>query len=134
MDIFKISTLGKYFRIEFSQKADEDKNFIQTLIKQSFDMNKKIDYKPPKICKKDISVDINHSLTYSKMVLKAKNQKGIIMHIVRIFDEFGIDISTAKISTIKNIARDLFLIQKSRFFSQNYNKIIDAIIDDNKKR
>ena len=128
MDIFRINSLGKYFRIEFNDKIKLDNNYLQMLIEQSFDMSKKIYYTVPQIHKDEITIDFKHSLTYAKMNLVTKNQKGIMMHLIKVFDEFKIDIASAKINTVKNEARDIFLIQKSKYFYDNYQKIIQKVI------
>jgi [protein-PII] uridylyltransferase len=61
------------------------------------------------------------------MTLHTKNQKGLMASVIEVFDDMGIDITTAKISTVKNIARDLFLIEKSAHFCDNYKKIVTQL-------
>ncbi len=127
MDIFRLFDRAKYFRMEFHAKTDEGTEQMRQLIEAAFDMGRKVQYPKPKILKKEIEVDCEHSLTYARMNLKTKNQKGLMASVIEIFDEMGIDITTAKISTVKNIARDLFLIEKSAHFCDNYKKIIDKL-------
>ena len=128
MDIFRINTLGKYFRIEFNEKVEIEKDYLEMLITKSFDMDRKIYYTKPKITKKNLELDFEHSLTYAKLALIVPNQKGIIMHIVKVFDDFKIDIASAKISTIKQVARDIFLIEKSKYFYEVSKDLIEKIV------
>jgi len=50
------------------------------------------------------------------------------MHIVKVFDDFKIDIASAKISTIKQVARDIFLIEKSKYFYEVSKDLIEKIV------
>ena len=127
MDIFRLFDRAKYFRMEFHTTVDEGIESLQNLIEAAFDMERKIQYPKPKIAKNEITIDCDHSLTYAKMTLHTKNQKGLMASVIEVFDDMGIDITTAKISTVKNIARDLFLIEKSAHFCDNYKKIVTQL-------
>jgi len=129
MDIFRLFDRAKYFRMEFHATVDESGIQWRDLIEAAFDMSRKVQYPRPKIAKKEIEIDCDHSLTYAKMNLKTKNQKGLMANVIEVFDEMGIDITTAKISTVKNIARDLFLIEKSAHFCDNYKKIVAKLTE-----
>jgi [protein-PII] uridylyltransferase len=124
MDIFRLFDRAKYFRMEFHDRAEEGIDTLPELIEAAFDMERKIDYPKPIIKKNEITVDCDHSLTYAKMMLRTKNQKGLMASVIEVFDEMNADIATAKISTVKNIATDLFLIEKSAHFCDNYKKIV----------
>ena len=92
------------------------------------DMDRKVSFKKPILHKKEISFDCDHSLTYALMQIKTKNQKGLMAMVIEIFDQFKIDIATAKINTVKNTARDTFLIEKSEPFCDNREKIVDLLV------
>ncbi len=125
MEVFKLFDDMKYFKIEFSQKIEEA-NFpsIQRVIEDSFDMSKKIELQKPIIKKEDIYVDCNHSKTYAMMQINAKNQKGFLAYIAKVFDDYGIDIATAKLNTVRNRINDLFLIEKNGRFCASLPEII----------
>ena len=128
MDIFKLFNEIKYFKIDFLESVDNDELlYIKEIVENSFDMSKKISYKIPAIYKKELQLDCDHSKTYAKMALHTKDQKAIIAHIVSIFDHFGVDISTAKIQTIKNRTHNLFLIEKNGKFCDNLEEIKEKI-------
>ncbi len=114
MDIFKLFDGAKYFKVSFSEKLLADElPLVGEMIEDSFDMSKKTALKKPIITKKELQFDCNHSESYAKMTMETKNQNGLLAFVIEVFDELGIDIATAKISTIKNTARDMFLIEKS---------------------
>jgi [protein-PII] uridylyltransferase len=61
------------------------------------------------------------------MHLKSKNQKGLLAYVIDLFDSMGIDIVTAKVHTLKNRVRDMFLIEKNGNFCHNVNTIIEKL-------
>jgi [protein-PII] uridylyltransferase len=128
MDVFKLFDNIKYFKIEFQEKAQEHQiKLIQSILEESFDMNKKAFAKKAVLKKTEIFIDCGHSKTYAKLQLNAKNQIGLLAFVSKIFDEFNIDIASAKINTIKNRAKDLFLIEKNGNFCNNKEKIIKLL-------
>ena len=130
MEVFKLFDDIKYFKIEFLEKIEyENLNFIEQIIKDSFDMQKNIKLKKPLIKKDEIKVDCEHSKTYATLFLNVKNQKGLLAYIAALFDKYGIDIATAKVYTIKNRAKDLFLIEKNGNFCNNKEIILKKLIE-----
>lgn len=123
MEIFKLFDGKKYFKIEFNQTT-QDTEHIKALIDESFDMHKKATLKRPIILENELVFDCEHSSTYAQLSLKAKDQQGLMAYIISVFDEFGLDISSAKIQTIKNRARNLFLIEKQGKLCDNKEKIL----------
>ncbi len=131
MDIFKFFGNIKYFKVEFSQTVEElDINLIENIIKDSFDMEKKIKLTPPQIKKADIEIDCHHSNSYATMSVHTKDHPALLANIMSTFDDIGIDIASAKIQTIKNRARNLFLIEKNGKFCSNQNEIIKRLTKD----
>jgi len=132
MDIFKFFGTIKYFRVEFSQAVEElDINLIENIIKESFDMEKKIKLAPAQIKKEDIEIDCHHSNSYATMSVHTKDQSALLANIMSTFDDIGIDIASAKIQTIKNRAKNLFLIEKNGKFCSNQDEIIKRLTKDN---
>ncbi len=129
MEIYKLFDNKKYFKIEFNEDIDSsDMLHIEEIIKDSFDMSKKLNLKKPRILPKEIELDFEHSLSYAKMSIKTKNQKGLMAYLMSIFDEYGLDISMAKIQTIKNRARNLILIEKTIYLHKNKDKLLEDLI------
>ena len=131
MDIFKLFDDLKYFKIDFSIKVGkEDILLIEEILHNSFDDSKKSKLHVPVIKKKELEIDCDHSQSYAMMRLHTANQKGLLAYIIHMFDELGIDIVTAKIHTLKNSVRDIFLIEKNGNFCHNTDKIIDKLTGD----
>jgi [protein-PII] uridylyltransferase len=132
MDICKLFNELKYFKIDFAVKvAEEDLYAIEKIIKEAFDLNKKTLPCQPDIHPEDIDIDCEHSRTYAIMHLRSKNQRGLLAYIIDLFDEIGIDIATAKIHTLKNRVRDMFLIEKNGNFCHNTDIIINQLTGKN---
>ena len=128
MDICKLFNNLKYFKIDFAVHVDESEiDLIKNIIENSFTGDKKSLPYIPTIKKKDIDIDCNHSKTYAIMHLKSKNQKGLLAYIIDLFDTMEIDIVTAKVHTIKNRVRDMFLIEKNGNFCHNVDNIIEKL-------
>jgi len=128
MDICKLFDDLKYFKIDFSIKVDkEDILLIEEILHNSFDDSKKSKMHLPIIKKEELEIDCDHSQSYAMMRLHTANQKGLLAYIINMFDELGIDIVSAKIHTLKNSVRDIFLIEKNGNFCHNTDKIIDKL-------
>ena len=128
MDIFKLFDDIKYFKIDFLENIQKDEElYLKEVLDRSFDMQRNISFKIPTIKKKDLIFDCEHSKTYAKMILHTKDQKALMAHVVSVFDEFNIDIATAKIQTVKNMAHNLFLIEKNGKFCNNIEKIKEKL-------
>ena len=63
-----------------------------------------------------------------KMSVNTSNQKGMMAYMMSVFDDEGIEVSTAKIQTIKNRARNLFLIEKKINLCENKKELIELFI------
>jgi len=132
MDICKLFNGLKYFKIDFSETINEEEiGFLEEMIDKSF--TDAIIHTPlnTNIKRDEIDIDCEHSKTYAIMHVNTKNQKGLLSYIIDLFDEMGIDIVTAKVHTLKNRARDMFLIEKNGNFCHNTELIIDKLTGKN---
>jgi [protein-PII] uridylyltransferase len=128
MNIFKLYDNKKAFEITFSEKVDdEDLFFIEEIIKDSFDMSKTTTAKTPLIRRDDIKIDCNHTAYLASMQIIAKDQKGLFAYVARIFDDFKVEIESAKLHTLNGYARDLILIEKNGNFCSKQEEIVDLI-------
>ncbi len=130
MDIFKLFDGAKYFKVSFSSAVEEDELFTAEEIIRSFSISddSPSTTKKPVIKRSDISFDFGHSETYAKMLLTTKNQQGLLAFVIEVFDELGIDIATAKVGTIKNVAKDMFLIEKSSGIEKKQKEVVKRLI------
>ena len=129
MDIFKFFNSIKYFKIEFLENITQEIDIIdiKRYIEDSFDMSKTSKLHQISIKQREISIDCNHSRSYASFKLNTSDQKGLLANIYSIFDDIGIDIASAKIQTIKNRTRNLFLIEKNGKFCKNKERIIKKL-------
>ena len=128
MDIFALGESQKYFKIGFLENVEGDEvHYIETIVKDAFDMQKKTRLLPLEVKKEEISIYCKHSNSYARMTVNCKDQKGLIANIITIFDDMGIDIASAKIQTIKSRARNLFLIEKNGKFCSSQDIIIKKL-------
>ena len=128
MDIFALGEGEKYFKIGFLEDvASDEVHYVQTTIEEAFDMDKKTRLPSLDIKEEEIEIYCNHSNSYARMKINCKDQKGLIANIIAIFDDMGIDIASAKIQTIKNRARNLFLIEKNGKFCDSQAIIVKKL-------
>ncbi|HRF57618.1 MAG TPA: nucleotidyltransferase, partial [Campylobacterales bacterium] len=92
---------------------------------------KNINVVKPIIKKSDIKFDFEHSESYAKMLLTAKNQQGLLAFVIEVFDELGVDIAAAKVGTIKGAVKDMFLIEKSSEIEKKQKEVIKRLTSGN---
>jgi len=129
MDICKLFNGIKYFNLEFNEVVDSSELIlIEDIILKALNTTKPLTLPRPNILKKEIKIECNHSNEHAMMSVNCKNQKGILCYIINIFDNLGIDITSAKIHTKMNRVNDLFLIEKNGNFCSNTELIIRELI------
>jgi len=130
MDIYKLFSGIKYFRIDFDETINEGEYIhLNEIITNALEKVHTLKLKKPQIDAKDIYIDCNHSKEHAMMQLQCNDQKGLISYIVNVFDNLKIDISSAKIHTKMNKINDLFLIEKNANFCHNTNQIIKELTE-----
>jgi [protein-PII] uridylyltransferase len=128
MDIFKLYDGKKYFEIRFGSRVDEgDLLFIEEILESSFDMSKRFNHKKPIIKREDIKIDCNHRDELAQVKIETVDQKGLFAYIAQIFDDFKIEIESAKIHSIRGKVNDLILIEKNGNFCVNQEKILELL-------
>lgn len=128
MDISKLFGGAKYFKIYFdSAVTDEETAIISAAIEEFGGDEGGFEQKRIEIKKNDITFDFEHSENYVKMSLNTKNQQGLLAFVIAVFDELGIDIASAKVSTIKAIAKDIFIIEKNDKIEAGYKKLVKEL-------
>ena len=95
-------------------------------------MSKSVITKTPIIKKADIRIDSNHTAYLASMHIIAKDQKGLFAYIAKIFDDFKIEIESAKLHTLNGYAKDLILIEKNGNFCSKQEEIINLICINDK--
>ncbi len=130
MDICKLFNGVKYFNLEFNNIIDSSEALlIEEIVHKALNRTKKLELPSPDIKEDEVYINCNHSNEHAMMRVKCKNQKGILCYIINIFDNLGIDITSAKIYTKSNRVDDLFLIEKNGNFCHNTNQIIKELTE-----
>jgi len=128
MGIYKLNDDKKFFEIVFDEHLDKtDIPFVEDIIKNSFDMSKTINLKKPTIARDEIFIDCNHTEDLAQFIIHTKDQKGLFSYIARAFDEFGIEINSAKIQSNKGKVNDLLLISKNGNLCENKDKLVKLL-------
>ncbi|MDY0327980.1 MAG: protein-PII uridylyltransferase, partial [Arcobacteraceae bacterium] len=128
MGIYKLFDNKKFYEITFDENVEaQDIAQIEEIIKNSFVTTKKIILKKPVILRKNIEIECNYTENLAALKIEAKDQKGLFAYIAKMFEDFGIDIESAKIYTSKSIARDLILIEKNGKFCPNKDEFMDLL-------
>ena len=130
MDIYKLFSNIKYFRIDFNETIEEGEYIhLHEIISSALEAVHTLKLKKPNITPEDIYVDCEHSKEHAMLQLTCTNQKGLLSYIINIFDNLEIDISSAKIHTKMNRINDLFLIEKNGNFCHNTNTILKELTE-----
>jgi [protein-PII] uridylyltransferase len=131
MGIYKLFDEKKFFEIDFDQKVDDvDLPYISEIIENSFDMGKELKLKKPDIDKKDIFINCDHTDELAQMKIETKDQKGLFSYIAKVFDDFDIEINSAKIQSKNNKVNDMILISKNGNFCKNKDEIIEILTNN----
>jgi [protein-PII] uridylyltransferase len=124
MEIFTLFDDVKYFKIEFTQKADESViDDIVQVLDDAFDMSKEVKLRDVEIKESDITIDCEHSLTHAEINIQTKNQVGLLAYVMHKFEQLGINIVSAKIHSSKFKVRDSFLMEKQNNICNNVDEI-----------
>jgi [protein-PII] uridylyltransferase len=99
----------------------------EDIIKESFDMSKTISLKKPTIAKDEIFINCDHTDELAQFTIHTKDQKGLFSYIAWTFDQFGIEIHSAKIQSNKGKVNDMLLISKNTNFYDNKDKIVESL-------
>jgi [protein-PII] uridylyltransferase len=130
MDICKLFNGIKYFKIDFSDMADENEIlFIEDIIKESLENIHQLNLEAPEIEENWVDIDCDHSREHGMIRLQCSDKKGLMSYVISTFDKLGIDICSAKIHTKSNKVNDLFLIEKNGNFCHNTELIIKKLTE-----
>ncbi|BBG66152.1 possible nucleotidyltransferase [Hydrogenimonas sp.] len=131
MEIFKLFDGVKYFVLEFNDTIGPDElPTVEAIVRDSFDMSKRIKLTKPRILPKEIKINCEHSKSYATMQIKTSNQRGLMAYVAHYFDKLGIDIASAVITTRKERVNDFFLIEKNGKFCTNQEKIMRELTEE----
>lgn len=131
MEIYELFDNKFFIRLEFNKniKSSEMLNLKAKAVNALSSIDD-IEVIKPIIKKDEISFDINHSAEYARLNINAKDQRGLMAYVMRLFFKANLKIVSAKIQTIKNRTRNLFLISKNSDLCYNFDKITNQLISE----
>jgi [protein-PII] uridylyltransferase len=130
MNVYKLFSNIKYFRIDFSETIGEDDFLeLEEIIVEALTSIHVLKIERPKINEKEVMIDCEHSQENAMLQVNCSDQKGLLSYIINLFDSLNIEISSAKIHTKMNRVNDLFLIEKNGNFCNNTSLIIKELTE-----
>ena len=130
MDIYKLFSGIKYFRIDFNETIEKDEEIhLYEILNDALKKEHILKLERPQLNKKDILINCDHSKEHAMIRLSCLNKKGLLSYVINLFDNLSIDITSAKIHTKMNKVNDLFLIEKNGNFCNNTNQIIKELTE-----
>lgn len=131
MNFFELFDDKIYLRFEYDNIiSDEQKLKLCELLNSNlsaFDLKK---IKKPIIKKDEVKLELNYSKIYAKLGLNTKDQQGLMAYLMNVFNELGLVLSTAKIQTIRQRTRNIFIFQKNEKLERSEQKLINLLISE----
>ena len=84
----------------------------------------------PVILPNEVSCELGDE--YAKININAKDSRGFMAYILACFERFSLRLANARIQTIKNRTRNLYLIEKDSSFERNFALFKEYITKDEK--
>jgi glnD family protein len=131
MEIFELFEKKFYIRLDFNQNVKkEELDKTKNLALSS--LNSEVSREPlkPNINKDEINFELNHSKDYAKLSINAKDQRGLMAYVMSVFDKLCFQITSARIQTVKNRTRNLFLIEKNERLESKGDEILNLLISE----
>lgn len=131
MEIFELFEKKFYIRLDFNQNVKkEELEITKNLALKS--LNSEVLKKPlkPNINKDEINFELNHSKDYAKLSINAKDQRGLMAYVMSVFDRLHFQVTSARIQTVKNRTRNLFLIEKNERLESKGEEILNLLISE----
>jgi len=128
MEIFELYDEKAFFKFEYNTPFSGHMGDLEKIITKELKEKKPVIKLRPEILESEISFDLEHSKIYAQLKINAKNQTGFMAYVMSVFEKFDVKIGTARIQTIKNRTRNLFLIQKGENLIENYKEIMNLLI------
>ena len=131
MEIFELFEKKFYIRLDFNQNVKkEELEITKNLALKS--LNSEVLKEPlkPNINKDEINFELNHSKDYAKLNINAKDQRGLMAYVMSVFDRLHFQVTSARIQTVKNRTRNLFLIEKNERLESKGEEILNLLISE----
>jgi len=131
MEIFELFEKKFYIRLDFNQNVKKEE-LENTKILALNSLNSEVLREPlkPNINKDEINFELNHSKDYAKLSINARDQRGLMAYVMSVFDKLSFQITSARIQTVKNRTRNLFLIEKNERLESKGEEILNLLISE----
>ena len=131
MEIFELFEKKFYIRLDFNQNVKkEELEITKNLALISLNSETLREPLKPNINKDEINFELNHSKDYAKLSINAKDQRGLMAYVMGVFDILSFQITSARIQTVKNRTRNLFLIEKNERLESKGDEILNLLISE----
>jgi len=131
MEIFELFEKKFYIRLDFNQNVKkEELEITKNLALISLNSETLREPLKPNINKDEINFELNHSKDYAKLSINAKDQRGLMAYVMGVFDRLSFQITSARIQTVKNRTRNLFLIEKNERLKSKCDEILNLLISE----
>ena len=131
MEIFELFEKKFYIRLDFNQNVKKEELEITKNL-ALISLNSEVLTEPlkPNINKDEINFELNHSKDYAKLSINARDQRGLMAYVMSVFDKLSFQITSARIQTVKNRTRNLFLIEKNERLESKGDEILNLLISE----
>ncbi|MDL0089258.1 HD domain-containing protein [Campylobacter gastrosuis] len=131
MEIYELFDEKFFIRLEFNKNAKTNEILsLKAKAINALNSDEKAQILKPIISKDEVSFDLNHSDEYARLNINAKDQRGLMAYVMSVFKSANFKIVSAKVQTIKNRTRNLFLISKNDELCYNHAQILNQIISE----
>lgn len=131
MEIFELFEKKFYIRLDFNKNVKKEELEITKNL-ALISLNSEVLKEPlkPNINKDEINFELNHSKDYAKLSINAKDQRGLMAYVMSVFDRLHFQVTSARIQTVKNRTRNLFLIEKNERLESKGEEILNLLISE----
>lgn len=126
MEIFELFESKFFVKLKFA-KSTENSAFssLEAKIISALCNNCKVNVKKPVILPNEINYEICED--YAKININAKDSRGFMAYILSTFAKFDLRLANARIQTIKNRTRNLYLVEFDDDFEKKFREFRDYI-------
>jgi len=131
MNFFELFDDKIYLRFEYDNIiSDTQKLKLCELLNSNLSSFNPRKIKKPIIKKDELKLDLNYSKMYAKLSLNTKDQQGLMAYLMNVFNEFKLVLCAAKIQTIRQRTRNIFIFQKNENLEHSEQKLVNLLISE----
>lgn len=129
MEIFELFENKFFVKLKYAKSAPNDMSeSLQSRIISALCDSDEARVLRPVILPSEVGCEIGDE--YAKISIKAKDSRGFMAYILSAFERFSLRLANARIQTIKNRTRNLYLIELDDNFERNFKDFKNFITKD----